>query len=482
MADQIENQLHGVSPDPNILEQPFNKCRRDDLSCDRQGDPIPLGSRNTAEASSMRDSTYASLEQSIETTETVKEPKHSSRGKEIGKGIFIFNKEFDKSTLKRFDEVCELIGSLLLKHIRRTIRKAVRDDIAIQLRIIGKSDAEATAHLFVQCPREHCKAARKFFESSQVKTICEPEDQTVPRLKVCVVGIPPKQRSAHCGIDVCCSEVSVTGETTFCGVPISLVNNSPGLFNGEKRKATFGGVIKVTTLDGVSTLYGMTAGHVIQAWQSNRTDGDEEDWSDEIENDDSEDDDSEDDDSEDNDDDHDDGVLRISVEDVEAGPGAYPAPESQSFEAWDLTDGVSLGKVLNSYKLSEVVAGNKHPSLDWTLFEVKMHKPNELCTTNSIGVQERRELHVASRPPFHDGLSDPVTLISGSHGPTVGELLSIPARILIGPSTKFVNAYILELNEGRGIKTLIRTVARNASTNQAASSMRWGLRLLGGAY
>jgi hypothetical protein len=114
-------------------------------------------------------------------------------------------------------------------------------------------------------------------------------------------------------------------------------------------------------------------------------------------------------------------------------------------ESWDTAADEPFGKVL-----LQVGDETRPCSHDWALVEMTLHKPNEMCSTNYLGTTNKQSLTEASRPPFQDGISDPVTMISGSHGPRAGELSSNPARIFIGNSSKFVNAYTLELNDGNG--------------------------------
>ncbi len=57
---------------------------------------------------------------------------------------------------------------------------------------------------------------------------------------------------------------------------------------------------------------------------------------------------------------------------------------------------------------------------------------------------------VASRPQFHDGLSDPVIMMGDSLVPKRGELSSLQSRILIGGSDTFVDAYMLTMDENCG--------------------------------
>ena len=51
-----------------------------------------------------------------------------------------------------------------------------------------------------------------------------------------------------------------------------LVNKSEDSRSGNSRKATIGGIIKITNADGTSKLCGMTAGYVLDDWQNSSVD------------------------------------------------------------------------------------------------------------------------------------------------------------------------------------------------------------------
>ncbi|KAI0096062.1 hypothetical protein GGR51DRAFT_544376 [Nemania sp. FL0031] len=62
-------------------------------------------------------------------------------------------------------------------------------------------------------------------------------------------------------IEIITEKEYVDFKCTFCGVPISFKNP-----NGQRREATFGGIIKVVFANGNTELFGMTSGHAIHQW------------------------------------------------------------------------------------------------------------------------------------------------------------------------------------------------------------------------
>jgi len=404
-------------------------------------------SRNLAENLSILDSAYASI-LSFDGTSTLgpskesMEQRHSPRGKcEIpGTNLSIFEKEIDPYAKSRFEEVRGEIETHLV-----TIRAewATRHkhsqqlEIATKLSVVGKTDSDTAPHLLIFCAPKLCRKVNKFLRSNYVKELCEPSDPTVPRLKLKVIGHAPHKTSALLNIDVCYNGAAVIEQNTHCGTPIILVDKSQGSTGAQKRKATVGGIIEITNKDGKVLHYGMTAGHVIEALsQIGAGDDDESDCSE---------------DSDDDDeysipfDDEDDMYIRIS--DSENDDGVLQPTDVNSL--CQLSGQAAFAAVLDNNSLPGVVDGTTNPSHDWGILQIDHPKPNVLNCFNSLGEMERRPLVKVSRPPFHDGLSDLVIMI-GPRGPKNGRLSSLPGRILLGRSRKFVETYILELSEDKG--------------------------------
>jgi hypothetical protein len=386
--------------------------------------------------SSLHDSAYFSLDQrSDQATKPMSLSQQNRQGQTFGDGFFFFDIEVDRAMEARFDEIDEELSARLFDHFRKALtKKPGLKPLTLALRVIGTTESNASTRLVLYCPPKYYKLASKFFKTLDAKELCESKDRTLPRLEGFVIPCTQKAISEKLDIDVCASQAITSAQSTLCGIPIQFINTSQESSSGAIRRSTLGGVIKVVHKNGDLSLYGLMAGHGVEECQSALSDQST------AQIDDNENSDESDDDSDDE------------------GPSWPPLEEFEqqsidlkdSNQAWNFSDGNLLGQVIDSTRLLPPTPSNKIPSHDWALVDLESPKPNELCATDQYGVLQRHPLLVASRPSFNDGLSDPVTLISGSHGPRIGELSRHPTRILIGSSEKFVKAFILSLKEGTG--------------------------------
>jgi hypothetical protein len=387
---------------------------------------------------SLHDSAYASTP-SYSSVQTIREENHGMEGVPIGTtGWFDYAKEIEKDIVEHFNQVKTVLEERLHTYIGP--RMCV---LIIRLMFIGKGETmtDATLRLVVFCQsKSDARKARRFFKSGRADDLCNPTDQAIPRF-IPQVFPGSRVRSALLDVDVCCCSSSSMQSTTSCGQPLLLVNNTSGPHRGELRKATFGGIIEIRSKDGKAIPWGMTAGHVLQNWRNDPTVYDinsslaSEDDSDES-------------------DESDDESDKVSLDSTRSKCSSrsknaakiQTSVIAQVSDAWAFVESHRFGKILDNSQTGSVAdTKTRRPCYDWTLFSVAEVKPNELCTTG-----QRQQLRVVSKPTFNDGLSDPVTLISASHGPQTGELSSSPARISMGGDAAFVDAYILKLNEGEG--------------------------------
>lgn len=269
--------------------------------------------------------------------------------------------------------------------------------VMTRLLVVGKSEETARQRLVIICDPEAESAIRTLLTCDHMTPYLRPRNQSISRLEPYFIPVKPRMRSSCSDVDVCCDNTFVSKQGTYCGAPITLMSGQQKL--GQKRtwKATSGGVIRVDRGNGEPELYGMTAGHSVE------------------------------------------GLLQQG--------------ERQESNAQVACEHDILGSVLDPRKLPGVAAGQALPSHDWALFEIKIKMPNTAVpiVNECPGVPENDAVHhilAAKRPRFEDGVSDPVLLLSGTHGTQRGELSSNSARIWIGHSRTFVDAYILELEEG----------------------------------
>ncbi|RDI86230.1 hypothetical protein Vi05172_g3802 [Venturia inaequalis] len=394
-------------------------------------------------APSLHDSAYiTSDQQSLDTTGTARNQTGSSQGAAIGNGEFFFEKEIDQSMKTHFDTISALLERLFLEYLRKRCPKF--GPLVMELRVLGRSEAEATTRLMVYCPPRCYKRAKKFFKTKDAKELCEPYDKTTPRLKAFVFGCAAELVSGSSQIQACASSDTLSFLTTLCGVPLLSTDTSCGASPTAMRAGTFGGMVKLVHEDHSFAFYGMTAKHAVEDCHQDTDFGDgveETDWgSDES---------AHESDSESFDDTQDeDGFLPTNLGAKRHDRSSGPAPDAGLPLPWDFVERTFLGEVADVCRLAKQDLERKMPSHDWALLKLDSTKPNELCTKDCLGVQRTQPLLVTSQPNFQDGLSDPITLISGSHGPQAGELFSSPTRLLLGTSKVFVNAYRLTLNDG----------------------------------
>jgi hypothetical protein len=319
----------------------------------------------------------------------------------------------DEFTEQRFAEVLPVIETSLKSIPNRRCP-------SIRLIFLGKDDADVTPYIAIFCNEKDFKRVRHKVGSPRVKTLCESGDL--------IMGILVIPREARLTLGPSNIEVCRNKATTLCGAPILLVNKSDDAHSDDYRKATIGGMIKITTADGESKLYGMTAGHVLDGWQNTSVDATNSSRA---------------------------GTSETcSFQDLdEFKPSSFRQTEIEYQNilrgAWDFADADAFAKI-NDCRANRSSNNNAQQSHDWVLFTTKSSMPNELCALKSPGCFERRELKQAACPTFHGGISEPVIMMGGSNGPKRGELSSIMSRILIGSSGTFVDAYILTPNEKGG--------------------------------
>lgn len=400
-------------------------------------------------APSLHDSAYVtSDQQSVGTIGPVRNEIRSSQGAAIGNGEFFFEKETDQRMGIYFVTVSTLLERLFFEYLRKRCPKF--KSIVMELRVLGRSEAEATTRLMVYCPPSCYKRARKFFKTKDAQELCEPYDKTIPRLKAFVFGCAAEPVSGNIQMEACASSDTLSCLTTFCGVPLVFTDTSCRTSPKAMRTATLGGVVKVVHEDHSSAFYGITAKHAIEECRQDTEPGDgadETDWG----NDES----AQESDSESLYDTQDeDGFLPADSGAKRRGRSSGPPLDGAVSMPWDFSERTLFGQVADIFRPSNQEVERKLPSHDWALLKLDSTKPNEFCTTDYLGVLRTQPLLVTSQPNFHDGLSDPITMISGSHGPQAGELFSNPTRLLLGTSKVFVNAYRLTLNNGNGTSIL----------------------------
>ncbi len=190
--------------------------------------------------------------------------------------LFLYEEGGNDDAVKHFQNIRPTIEGLLIDDIKTArLDNPNPQPISIRYLLVGKREEEPAPHLVVFCPPDVEKIVQSFFESPLAKLLLDPPRRPVPRLQVLIVPCAPKEKLAHLGIDVRCDSITTSDQTTFCGAPISLSKTTRGACAGRKRKATFGGVIKITFGQGESKLYGITAGHILNGLKNDVGDVDQ---------------------------------------------------------------------------------------------------------------------------------------------------------------------------------------------------------------
>lgn len=370
---------------------------------------------NTRDTISAVDSAYVSAASANDSPSTVyirdERPEMPQTGRRIeGTDLFIFKKAVSQEALRRYRNVRLAIEDFITEEI--SANQYDRScNMAIALRIVGKTEQDAILHLVVFCAPEVESRIKNLMNLPAVTMLLNYSRPNVTSLPYLIVLDPPRTTSAHLGIDVCCNNLFMKERRTFCGAPVLLRTNTSGPYKREKRQATFGGIISVTYANGESKAYGMTAGHLLDGLQ---------------------------------------------IQDGSHGISSSQTPSqilsTCKIDEWICEHNI-IGQVLDPSGFPGVSAGNATLSHDWALFNVKAPRPNMAvpATTQSNGRAHKNEpgynILQADRPKFKDDLSDPVLLLSGTNGTRRGELSNLPTRIWIGHSNAFVDAYTLELED-----------------------------------
>lgn len=215
---------------------------------------------------------------------------------------------------------------------------------------------------------------------------------------------------------------------TFCGMPIRLCDEL-----GHSRNATFGGVIKVTSTAGESQLYGLTAGHFIRDHQVVTDEADP--------------------------------SLYVSYSSDLICTEVIEAPEHQTGTASPIRNNIdqeetdnwlfkiehSIGKVLDGNEAKTMVDEEQNqmtPCLDWALFELDAHRPNQLGFPG--GEYLRGDLHLPSSTTDPRKTEVRVSMLCAYQGVKHGLLSTTRARVLLDLEGGFTDAYTLSLEDSEG--------------------------------
>jgi hypothetical protein len=341
------------------------------------------------------------------------------------------DKPVGKETISRFNEVVERIEEQLVSYVQKSRSKHY--PITVRLAVTGEEE-DTKPWIVVFCHVKQAKRVRRFFGKQFAKEICQPQDPSLPSFEVHVHSRAPQLRTALHDIDVYngkCPLDTGRSEVTLCGTPIKFAKGE------QARIATLGGIIKLTSPDGEYVLYGMTAGHAAEDLEDDMDD----DESDYISSEDEE-------EVQDN---------NLGNRKTTAALTLDPSPMRNPSEALPST--LMLPDQWEALK-STLVCSVEDPSptelereknFDWALVNFGDHSAIKPNTLGAVGSEKARwnDLKVASTILEYP-MTPSVIMISGLQGPKHGTLSALPSKLLSGSGQKFVNTYILTLNENDG--------------------------------
>lgn len=367
--------------------------------------------------------------------------------------LIAFNKEINRATADRFRDILDRLEAPLFAYMQKSWRK--HQPMALRLMILGRTEAEAKPYIVALCHEDRVKRVQRFFRKPYVKETCRPQDSTIPSFEVTVIGQAPCTRSGG-AIDVHMDMFSSTAgaRRTCCGTLVKLSKDD------KYRLGTMGGLIKVTSISGKYTLYGMVAGHLIEGMEpagadyvdganpsrlENMFDSSEEDsdW------------DSAEEESEEE-------SHPVSDTPIPCGLRTHRAPLKQNSALLEAFPGSNksgsekhewqpIGHVIN--RASRAAWPLHSPPVqrarDWSLVSFSSEfglEPNMLNDKNIVS--KAADLKLPSKSMTTSSAALPVLLSSGAQGLLPGTLSPLPCSYWSGVGNKFVRAFSFTLRDG----------------------------------
>lgn len=374
------------------------------------------------------------------------------------KTIMSFDYKMDDVYTARFCNIQSSVESLLVQYTRRKslLRSSTarHKPMAIRPMMLGNNSQDAKPHIVVFCASEMRKRIQHFFDTDTlVRAFCKPDNPLLPSFEIAVCGCAPQLRTDTFEMDVVWdanpTELKTAGmcvvfspltrktkfDNTLCGTPIRFEAR------GKQRNATLGGLVKITYDDGSSVMMGLTAGHAAAAILQD--DGVLGVLEEEASDDDSFVDDS---DSEFSAGDDDEITVPETDEAISVDSSNSWVFEKPSHQATKVT---LPNPLTNALKHRPGVDEKAFPLFDWAIFPFEgCSKINELPILTETGdrccITTYRQFSPAA---LNDAPAERVILMCGSSGLKYGRMVHQSTRILIQPATKFVNAYLVTLDD-----------------------------------
>ncbi|KAK7992030.1 hypothetical protein PG988_000824 [Apiospora saccharicola] len=482
MATSIHADTGQLSNEDHILQREAAYATTSEADSDYSTQQ-PTSSLSSAISSRSSLSAVGRIAQHIKTKAPSKQDTKASKSFDIAP---------DQKTLDRFATVQALIEVPLLKHL--SISGTKQYSMSIRLMVLGPSRAEAKPYMVILALQEQCKRIQKFLRKSSVRRIYHPaDDSNTPCFEFLVYGRPPEHKSGEgetvayasfrdhdlsiSPFTYCDTPITVThgrppeqksgeGEIvvyapfrdhdlsispfTYCGTPITVKHIS-----GHEIRATLGGVIKVDGENGVTRLYGLTVGHVMEVndaerslssidYENERPSGS---WSDSESSSDS-----------DTGTDYSGNLLIDADLLLPSKPSKEPLYEEPHIDPWSPIQSRRLGSIKRVFAKAPSRSENSPDegpirNLDWALIDMNNYAPNRLPSPSKTISLPTLDLKAQSPSEERDkkGKSIRATIISGSEGSKTGTISGLPSRLLLSPGTGFVDAMIINLDKHKEV-------------------------------
>jgi hypothetical protein len=362
-------------------------------------------------------------------------------------GLKIFNREVEDAIQNHARNVMEQLGSALLDYLSR--RRVEFRPMSLQLMVLGNTENDATPWIVVLCPAKAKKKVERYLQNDAARNIDDGPPNRQYKYHTTVYGRPLETKASE-SLD----EVFVEQEDIA-----QFEDWTPQIKVGQLgivRYATLGGFVCIVDAKGSTTLYGLTAGHVLPPCDlytdddDMLSDSDTEDESDEHDEDHNK-------DNGNRADDTCNADVRPSQEtedqnrtgnnqelDVEEFPG-YRPPDDRVHDledcAQDKHTWTSLGK------MSKASYTRRAQNRDWALVEL------------SIPGEQLKDSHEAPPKELRKAVrfSDHTKAVIGDRHRKQCLISTLPARVILPSGREFVDAYTLRLSSNECKCTFQRT-------------------------
>jgi hypothetical protein len=346
----------------------------------------------------------------------------------------------------------------------------------MKLKVLGVDEASAAPWIVIMCDKSISKKVKRYFEQPLVKEAYQPcrTDSELPCFDIFILDRAPKPIAATSYVDVCGRGLFGSADiTSWYGKVIRLS------FDGKTRFATIGGLVQAFDQAGNSTLYGLTAGHVLFDGQTNdfgtystslEHDFEEvmeaDSWLQQ----------------------HEDFELDLHLDEdysqlnggLENSATSAEEASQEEQETWS-----KLGHVFASSQDYEPLKAD----LDWALIKIdlpaddqpKLLEGSASRTQDDATPQDDATSRVKLRRSHivHDSLTDPqeVHLLGGVSGLKDGMLSTTSSFLMMAPGKTFVETYTLSLSDQSGM--CLSQHGTSVETDMLSRATPGRLRLMG---